>query len=103
VPALAHARQRRLVSPQEEAVLVAAIKGKVVKSGDLADAMPGLNAQQRTYQIRRLVANGMLQPVHPDARQYTIGFSNNMLLRGVVRALTDRGFVPSALSDSDTR
>jgi Fic family protein len=98
IPALSHARQRHLISQQEEAVLMAAIRGKVVKSAHLVDAMPGLNPQQRTYQIRRLVANGMLQPIYPDARQYTIGFSNNMLLRGVVRALTERGFIPSALA-----
>lgn len=98
IPALSHARQRQHVTREEEAVLLAAIKGKVVKSSDLAEAMPGLNAQQRTYQIRRLVANGMLQPIRPDARQYSIGFSNNMLLRGVVRALTERGFIPTALA-----
>lgn len=101
LPALAHARQRQHVTRQEEAVLAAAIKGKVVKSSDLAAAMPGLNAQQRTYQIRRLVANGMLQPIYADARQYSIGFSNNMLLRGVVRALTERGFIPTALATAN--
>ncbi|GAA0763596.1 Fic family protein [Ideonella azotifigens] len=98
VPALTHARQRQLVTPQEERILLAAIKGKVVKSGDLTDAMPGLTGAQRTYQIRRLVGNGMLQPIYSDARQYTIGFSSNMLLRGVVRALTDGGFISSALA-----
>lgn len=49
---------------------------------------PDLNANQRTYQIRKLVDGSMLQPINPGARQYSIGFSHNMLLRGVVRALT---------------
>lgn len=97
LPALAYARQRQHVTPQEEAVLTAAIKKKVVKSADLVEAMPALNAAQRTYQIRKLVQSGMLQPIRADARQYTLGFSNNVLLRGVVRALTDRGFVPATL------
>lgn len=97
VPALSYARQRQHVTAQEEAVLSMAIKKTVVKSGDLSPVMAGLNDAQRTYQIRKLVQNGMLQPIAPGARQYTIGFSNNMLLRGVVRALTDRGFVPAAL------
>lgn len=98
LPALTHARQRQLVTSEEEAILMAAIKGGVVKSADLSEAMPGLTGQQRTYQIKRLVKDGMLQPIHPDARQYTIGFSNNTLLRGVVRALTDKGFIPNALN-----
>lgn len=98
LPAVAHARQRQLVTAQEEAVLVATIKAGVVKAGNLEAVLPGLNAHQRTYQIRKLVDNGMLQPIKPNARQYTIGFAHNMLLRGVVRSLTDEGFIPAALS-----
>lgn len=98
LPAVAHARQRQLITPQEEAVLSATIKAGVVKAGDLEAALPGLNAHQRTYQIRKLVESGMLQPIKPGARQYSIGFSHNMLLRGVVRALTDEGFISAALA-----
>jgi Fic family protein len=98
MPALAFARQRQLVTAQEEAVLAATIKAGAVKAGDLAAAMPGLNATQRTYQVRKLVDSGMLRPVKPGARQYSIGFANNALLRGVIRALTDEGFIPTALT-----
>lgn len=98
LPALSHARARQLITAQEESILKVAISAKVVKSADLAEAMPGLTGQQRTYQIRKLLANGMLQPTRPEARQYTIGFSNSTLLRGVIKALTDRGFIPSAVA-----
>lgn len=98
LPAVAHARQRQLITAQEEAVLAATIKAGVVKAGDLEGVLPGLNANQRTYQIRKLVETGMLQPIQPGARQYSIGFSHNMLLRGVVRALTEEGFVSAALA-----
>lgn len=93
LPAVAHARQRQLITAQDEAVLAATIKAGVVKAGDLEGVLPGLNANQRTYQIRKLVESGMLQPIQPGARQYSIGFSHNMLLRGVMRALTDERFV----------
>lgn len=102
MPALAHARDRRLVTPQEEAVLTLTIKEGVVKAADLESAMPGLKTAQRTYQIRKLVEAGLLQPIHANARQYTVGFSNNMLLRGVIRALTEHGFIPPALSAPTT-
>lgn len=98
LPAVAFARERQLVTAQEAAVLNATVKAGVVKAGDLEGAMPGLTAHQRTYQIRKLLQSGMLQPIRPNARQYAIGFSHNLLLRGVVRALTDEGFIPSALS-----
>lgn len=87
----------------EEDVLTATIRAGVVKAADLASAMPGLSTTQRTYQIRKLVEGGMLQPIHPGARQYVIGFSHNLLLRGVMRALTDEGFIPPALLDGAVR
>ena len=98
LPAVAHARERQLITPQEEAVLQTTIRAGLVKAGDLERAMPGLNAGQRTYQIRKLVESGMLQPIREGARQYTLGFTHNTLLRGVVKALTDQGFVPPALA-----
>jgi hypothetical protein len=69
-----------------------------VKSGELGTAMQGLNANQRTYQIKKLVEAGMLQPIAPGARQYCIGFQHNMLLRTVVQALRNEGFIPDAVA-----
>jgi Fic family protein len=97
LPAVAHARQRQLITAQEEAVLAATVRAGIMKAADLEKALPRLNANQRTYQIRKLVESGMLQPIKPGARQYSIGFSHNVLLRGVVRALGDAGFIPAAL------
>jgi Fic family protein len=98
LPAVAHARERQLVTAQEAAVLVTTTRAGVVKSGDLGGAMPALSDHQRTYQIRKLVESGMLQPIRPNARQYFIGFSSNLLLRGVIRALGEQGFISPALS-----
>lgn len=98
LPAVAYARERQLITPLEQAVLNTTVKAGTVKAGDLEAAMPDMNANQRSYQIRKLVDGGLLQPTSPGARQYTIGFSHNMLLRGVVRALTNEGFIPAALA-----
>ncbi len=70
---------------------------KVVKSSDIAQALPALTANQRTYQIKILVEQGMLLPINPGSRQYTLGFSNNYLVRGVIKALREQGFIPEPL------
>lgn len=98
LPALGLARERQWVTAQEEAVLALTARKGVVKAADLSDAMPKLNAAQRTYQIRKMVQGGMLQPVQPGARQYVLGFMNNYLLRGVIQALTVSGFIPASVS-----
>ena len=100
-PALAYAKDRMLITPIEESVLQITAKNGVAKAADLAAAMPGMSAAQRTYQIKKLVERKMLQPIKEGARQYTIGFSSNYLMRGVIRALTNEGFIPSALNKTD--
>ncbi|ROL79014.1 Fic family protein [Pseudomonas vranovensis] len=101
-PALAHARERTLLTELEYGVLRLLLDsdGAIVRSSDLAAAMPGLKGPQRTYQIKKLVERGMLVPIKPNARQYTLGFSHSYLLRGVIRALTNEGFITQQLSSA---
>ncbi len=97
VPALAHAKERGLINTQEESILLIAAKLGIAKAADLSVAMPKFTDAQRTYQIKKLVERKMLQPVSEGARQYTFGFSNNYLIRGVIKALTSEGFISEAL------
>lgn len=99
-PALHHARERELVTQMEEQVLLATARLGVAKASDLKDAMPKLTERQRTYQLGKLVERGMLTPIREGARQYTVGFSNSFLIRGVIRALANEGFIPDALNRS---
>lgn len=98
LPALHYARERELLTAQEERVLLATARAGVAKAGDLKDAMPDMSDAQRTYQIRKLVERRMLNPIYEGARQYTVGFSNNYLIRGVIRALAEQGFISESLN-----
>lgn len=97
LPALTISRERQLITIDEFNVLAEVVKLGNAKSSDLKKIMPKLTDNQRTYQIKKLVDQKMLQPIHPTARQYSICFTNNYLLRGIVKALTDEGFVPDSL------
>jgi len=99
-PALAYARERELITTQEASMLQTVSRLGVVKAGDLA--MPGLTAAQRTYQIKKLVDRQMLLPIQDGARQYTLGFRNNYLMRGIIKALSDEGFISTSLSSSNS-
>lgn len=96
-PAVTYARERELITGTEESVLFMAIKSGVVKSGDLTSVLPDLSSSQRTYLIKKLVGQNMLLPISEGARQYTIGFSNNYLIRGVIKSLREQGFIPEPL------
>ena len=99
--AIAYARERELITAIEARVLHIGAKTGVAKAADLASAMPGMSAAQRTYQIRKLVERKMLLPINEGARQYTLGFSNNYLMRGIVRALSAEGFIPPTLNRAE--
>jgi Fic family protein len=100
-PAITYARSRTLISAQEEAVLLSTVKSGVAKAADLALAMPNMNAAQRTYQIKKLVERKMLHPIAPNARQYTLGFDNSYLMRGVIRALSQESFISAPLTGAE--
>ncbi|MDZ7641436.1 MAG: Fic family protein [Desulfurivibrio sp.] len=96
-PALAYAEKRQVITHQEAAILHRAARSGVAKTGDLTKAMADLSQGQRTYQIKKLVERRMLQPIKAGARQYTIGFSSSILLRGIILALSEEGFIPPSL------
>jgi len=97
-PALAYARDRELITAMEEKILHIASRNGVAKASDFSVVMPNMTAAQRTYQIKKLIERNMLKPIKDGARQYTIGFTNNYLMRGVIHALTAEGFVPNSLN-----
>jgi Fic family protein len=103
LPALSYTRGRGLITQQEEVVLHATVKLGVVKAADLNRFMPGLNANQCTYQIKKLVERKMLQPLQANARQYTIGFDSNYIMRGVIHALSAEGFISAPLTGDNKK
>lgn len=101
IPALSFAKKRELITALEEKILHIAASGGVVKAADLSAAMPEMTASQRTYQIKKLTEKRMLQTTREGGRQYSIGFSSSYLIRGVIAALSDEGFVPPILNSID--
>lgn len=101
MPALAFSKTRKLITDQEESVLSMALAQGGFKAADVDGALPGLTVRQRTYQVTKLLDAKMIQPIRPGGRTYTINFTNNYLLRGVIRALEEKGFIPPLVRSSE--
>ena len=101
IPALSYAEERQVITRQEALVLQRAAKSGIAKTGDLTGTITDLSSGQRTYLIKKLVERKMLRPIKEGARQYAIGFSNSVLMRGIIRALSKEGFIPSSMNRSD--
>ncbi len=98
-PALKLAKERQWITATEELMLHVALVNGVAKASDFKKVTKDLTDAQRTYQIKKMVERKLLIPITEGARQYTIGFRNNYLMRGVVQALVNEGFVPASLNN----
>ncbi|MES2208109.1 MAG: hypothetical protein V4525_15100 [Pseudomonadota bacterium] len=73
-PAIAQALERKFITESENHILLYATRNETVKASHLSEIAPMLKSNQRTYQIRCLGEQGMLQPIHEGARIYTVMF-----------------------------
>lgn len=96
-PALQYSHERKLITDLEMTILLITAKQGIAKANDFALATKKLSSRQRTYQIGKLVEKNMLLPITEGARQYTVGFANSYLIRGVIQVLRQEGFVPNEL------
>lgn len=96
LPALEDALARKFVNPEFYSVLKTAIKkeDQIIQSGDLTEIFPEKTPSDRSRLIKSLVHQKMLSPIHEGARKYYPVFSNNYLLRSILRVLDREGFLP---------
>lgn len=100
-PAISMAREVGQITGDEFKILMGATEARdgTIQSKDIKPILPELNDNQRTYRIKSLLEKKMLSPVKEGARQYILSFRSSVLIRGVIRALIDEGFVPNPMKD----
>lgn len=96
LPALADSKENAYVTPAEYSVLKSTITktDQILQSSDIAKLFPDTSSSDRSRIIRVLLNKGMLLPTHDKARRYVIAFSNNYLLRSILKMLDANGFLP---------
>ncbi len=94
IPTVVHALDREIITETESKILRRVIEKQVIAAGDLKDLFPDKAAPEVSRQIRRLIERKMLAPQAPGSRKYVMRFNNNYLLRGIIKALSERNFLP---------
>lgn len=96
-PALRDARTRGLISSDEAQILLTIAYHGVAKVSTIQKQVPSLSSRQLSYQIRKLVDRGLLQPISDNARQYTVRFAGSEILRHIIAELAKNNFIPPSL------
>ncbi len=95
LPAINFAIERQLITQEESVVLKKAIEKQLVMAHHIKEIFPVKHASDISHIIGKLKEKKMLRPIQDKGRKYCICFENNFLLRGFIKALGDRGFLPS--------
>ena len=94
LPALNHSLERKYITDVEAKILKKVVEKQLVQAADLKEYFAGKVDAEVSRQIRKLIDKKMLVPESEGARKYVIRFDNNYLLRGIIKSLDERGFLP---------
>lgn len=94
IPALTYSQDRKYITDLEARILRKVVEKQVIQAGDLKEIFEGKVQAEISRQIRKLIGKKMLVSESEGTRKYIIRFDNNYLIRGIIKALGDRGFLP---------
>lgn len=94
LPSIIYSLERKYITDIESKILKKAIEHQVIQASDLKDIFSGKVSAEISRQIKKLIDKKMLIPEVDGGRKYVIRFDNNFLLRGVIKTLDIKGFLP---------
>lgn len=94
LPAVQHSRERQIITEVEAKILALVIEKQLIQASDLEPIFAGKAKSEISRQIKKLINKNMLVPEEENKRKYVIRFDNNYLLRGIIHALGEKGFLP---------
>jgi len=94
LPTISHSLERKYTTDIEAKILKRVIDNQVVQAGDLKEFFVGKLDPEVSRQIKKLINKKMIVPENEGTRKYILRFDNNYLLRGVIKSLGEKGFLP---------
>lgn len=94
LPAILHSAERRYITDIEAKILRRVIDKQVIQAADVKEFFVGKHNAEVSRQIKKLIDKKMLIHEKVGSRKYVLRFDNNYLLRGVIKALGEKGFLP---------
>ncbi|HUH51983.1 MAG TPA: Fic family protein [Flavobacterium sp.] len=94
LPSLKFALNRQIITDIEANILKETIEKQVIQNADLEKFFKDKAKSEISRQIKKLLDKKMLAVEQNSARKYVLRFDNNYLLRGLIKMLDDKGFLP---------
>jgi len=96
IPAIDYSVQQKHITSTEAKILKKSIsvERQELQASDLKGIFPNKIPAAISREIAQLRKKKMLEKTSPKSRKYVINFSNNYLLRSIIKALGENGFLP---------
>ncbi len=94
LPAVSDALDRKVITPEESAILKVAVEKQQFQAGDLNSIFPNKLRSHISRSLARLKEKKMIAPASEKGRKYLIYFENNYLLRSIMKMLDKNDFLP---------
>ncbi|MFN8359803.1 MAG: Fic family protein [Candidatus Kapaibacterium sp.] len=94
LPALKYSLERKYITDGEEKILKKVVEQEIVQAADVKEFFVGKADSEVSRQIKKLIDKKMLSPESEGTRKYVLRFDNNYLLRGIIKSLDEKGFLP---------
>ena len=99
IPAIRYSKERELLTETERKVLEVAIRKQIFQNSDLQNIFKNKKKSEISRWIRRLRERKLIETERNSSRKYVIKFSNNYLLRGIIKSLGDNDFLPMKIDE----
>lgn len=100
LPAINYSLDRKYITDVEAKILKKAADKQVFQALDLKDIFQGKAGSEISRQIKRLIDKKMIMQESEGSRKYLLRFDNSFLLRGIMKALDEKGFLPIKNEDN---
>ncbi|GAA4273794.1 Fic family protein [Aquimarina gracilis] len=94
LPSLSYSLKMKYIDEEEFSILKTTAQKKVIQAGDLKSILKGIHQTTISRKIRSLRDKKMLEAESKNGNKYHLNFVNNFLIRGMINALGNEGYIP---------
>lgn len=94
IPALEYSKIMKYIDNTEYKILKTTVEKQVVQNSDIQDVLKDVHTTSISRYIRALKEKKMIASEKDNVRKYHINFTNNFLIRSVIKKLEEEGFIP---------
>ncbi len=92
--AILYSKENGQINDIEFQVLQIAIKKQVFQASDLKAIFKGKHSAEISRNLKKLKDKNLIISEKENSRKYIISFQNKILLKGIIKALDENGFLP---------